>query len=243
MGVPWETRPLSSASEPPQRYACTCRAKVDQRLADGCRCARTHRFASSTCATISRICCGKVASACSPCSFWLCLDKDYKTGEHWAEFEGRRLTFRLTLKRRSDALALHANPKRQAKAKPPFPIETVSTKCQRGKEQVGKVSESFEVLEDDGVWTTLRARSGAGVKHLTRIGSGRLVCQVRINGRDRVTLTMRVDDQGSLALHKLQNRQRTRSVPLVLGRCAPRPSGSTPTRVRRSVQRARLGKR
>ena len=47
-------------------------------------------------------------------------------------------------------------------------------------------------------------RSGAGVKHLTRIGPGRLVCQVRINGRDRVTLTMRVDDQGSLALHKLQ---------------------------------------
>ena len=223
----------------------TCRAKVDQRAGELPVRKGTYRFRIEHLRDNKPHLLRKGRFSVFPCSFGLCLDKDYKTGEHWAEFEGRRLTFRLTLKRRSDALALHANPKRQAKAKPPFPIETVSTKCQRGKEQVGKVSESFEVLEDDGVWTTLRARSGAGVKHLTRIGSGRLVCQVRINGRDRVTLTMRVDDQGSLALHKLQKSAKNpiRSPWFWVDARRPKRLDAN-ARVRRSVQRARLfGKR
>ena len=69
--------------------------------------------------------------------------------------------------------------------------------------------------------------------------------QVRINGRDRVTLTMRVDDQGSLALHKLQKSAKNpiRSPWFWVDARRPKRLDAN-ARVRRSVQRARLfGKR
>ncbi len=139
-----------------------------------------------------------------PCSYGLCLDKDYLTGEHWAEFEGRRLTFRVTLKRRRSLPALHKNPKRQAKAKAPFPIETITTRCTSGKNKIGKTSESFEVLDDDGVWTTIRARSGAGVKQLKAMGRGSLRCELRVNGRDKFRMDLKIDENGSIVPHKRQ---------------------------------------
>jgi hypothetical protein len=142
------------------------------------------------------------------CSYGLCLDKDYRTAEHWAEFEGRRLTFRFTIKRRPAMPALHPSPKRQTKAKPGFALTTVSTRCKRGKKQVGKTSESFEVLDDDGIYTALRARAGLGIKQLEQIGKGKLRCAVRINGTDTLNLDFRVGDDGALVVHKKQRSGR-----------------------------------
>ena len=205
-------RPIGKPVRCPQRASrrsgtrVTCRARVDQRAGELPVRKGQYRFRIEHLRGNKPYLLRKGRFGVFPCSFGLCLDRDYLTGEHWAEFEGRRLTFRVTIKRRSAAAALHRNPKRQAKAKPPFPIETISTKCQRGKEQVGKTSESFEILDDDGVWTTLRARSGAGVKQLKKLGPGRLRCFVRINGRDKIRLDMKVDEQGALVVHRLQKR-------------------------------------
>ena len=64
VGVPW-ANPSAVLSERAAAAAATCRAKVDQRAGERL-CARGRTvFVSSTCATTSRICCGKVASACS----------------------------------------------------------------------------------------------------------------------------------------------------------------------------------
>jgi hypothetical protein len=102
--------------------------------------------------------------------------------------------------------ALHPNPKRQARAKPAFPIETISTRCHRGKDQVGKTSESFEILDDDGVWTTIRARAGLGVNQLMHQGAGPMRCKVRINGREQMQLDFKVGDGGTLVPHRRQSK-------------------------------------
>ena len=244
-------RPLGKPVRCPQRASrrsgtrVTCRARVDQRGAELPVRNGQYRFRIEHLRNNKPYLLRKGRFSVFPCSYGLCLDKDYLTGEHWAEFEGRRLTFRVTIKRRSAARALHRNPKRQAKAKPPFPIETISTKCMRGKEQIGKTSESFELLDDDGVWTTIRARSGAGVKQLKALGPGRLRCFVRINGRDKIRLDMKVDDQGALTLHRLQERANNpiRSPWYWIDARRPKRLDAN-ARVGRSVQRLRLlGKR
>ena len=205
-------RPLGKPVRCPQRASrrsgtrVTCRARSDQHAAELPIRNGQYRFRVEHLRGGKPYLLRKGRFRVFPCSYGLCLDKDFMTGEHWAEFEGRRLTFRVTLKRRSSALALHRNPKRQAKAKAPFPIETITTRCTRGKKQVGKTSESFEILDDDGVWTTLRARSGAGVKHLKKLGSGPLRCELRINGRDKLRLDLKVTEKGGLVLHKRQSR-------------------------------------
>ena len=244
-------RPIGKPVRCPQRASrrtgtrVTCRARVDQRAGELPVRKGQYRFRIEHLRANKPYLLRKGRFNVFPCSFGLCLDQDYLTGEHWAEFEGRRLTFRVTVKRRSAALALHRNPKRQAKAKPPFPIETISTKCQRGKQQVGKTSESFEILNDDGIWTTLRARSGAGVKQLKKIGPGRLSCFVRINGRDKIRLDMKINEQGSLTLHRLQKRENNPIRSSWFWVDARRPKRlDANARVGRSVQRLRLlGKR
>ena len=198
----------------------TCRAKVDQRAGELPVRKGTYRFRIEHLRDNKPHLLRKGRFSVFPCSFGLCLDKDYKTGEHWAEFEGRRLTFRLTLKRRSDALALHANPKRQAKAKPPFRSRRSRPSASAAKSRSGR-SASRSRCSKMTALDDARARSSIDVKHLTRIGPGRLVYQVRINGRDRVTLTMRVDDQGAWRSISCKSRQRTDPFPFGLGRCAP----------------------
>ena len=240
-------RPLGKAVRCPQRASrrtgtrVTCRARVDQKAGELPVRRGQYRFRIEHLRGEKPHLLRNGRFSVFPCSFGLCLDKDYLTGEHWAEFEGRRLTFRVTLKRRSAAKALHRNPKRQAKAKPPFPIETISTKCQRGKEQVGKTSESFEVIDDDGVWTTIRARSGAGVNQLKKLGAGKLRCLVRVNGRDTVRMDMKVDDQGSLVHHALQKRANNPIRSPWFWLQAKRPKRlDAKARVSRSIQRLRL---
>lgn len=241
-------RPLGKAVRCPQRASrrsgmrVTCRARGDDKGAELPRRAGQYRFRVEHLRGGKPYLLRKGRFAVFPCSFGLCLDKDYLTGEHWAEFEGRRLTFRVTLKRRSSMPALHQNPKRQARAKAAFPIETVSSKCKRGKTLVGKTSESFEILDDDGVWTTLRVRAGLGVKQLKKIGAGRLRCELRINGRDQFRLDMKLDDEGALVMDKKQRRANNpiRS-PWFWLSAARRPKRlDANARVSRSVKRLRL---
>ena len=131
-----------------------------------------------------------------PCSFGLCIDKDFRAHEHWAEFVGDRLTFRVTIKRRRALPALHANPKLQARAKPAMNIETMTTRCTSRRKPAGEGSESFEVIEDDGVWTTYRVRTGLSLPALAELGPAPIACRVNINGKHSMQLRFTADENG-----------------------------------------------
>jgi hypothetical protein len=141
------------------------------------------------------------------CSRGLCLNRDGLLGEHWAHFENRkdpRLVFRIAFKSRSAMPAMHHDPKRQAKAKSGVNVETLTTTCFAGKKKLGRTSESFMVLDDDGVWVELLARSDLFLQDLQDLGKGPLRCKVNLNANPFADLRLEIDDEGNLVPHRAQ---------------------------------------
>ncbi|MBM65875.1 MAG: hypothetical protein CMH55_06555 [Myxococcales bacterium] len=145
------------------------------------------------------------------CSAGVCLNRDGILGEHWAHFENRkdpRLVFRLAFKSRSAMPAMHPDPKRQAKAKAGTAVETLTTTCYAGKKKLGRSSESFMVLEDDGVWVELLARSDLFLQDLQDLGKGPLRCKVNLNAKPFADLRLILDEDGGLVPHPAQTGEK-----------------------------------
>ena len=141
------------------------------------------------------------------CSEGLCLNRDGILGEHWAHFENRkdpRLVFRLAYKSRSSMPAMHPDPKKQARAKAGVAVETLTTTCFAGKKKLGRTSESFMVLDDDGVWVELLARSDLFLQDLQDLGKGPLRCKVNLNAKPFADLRLILDENGDLIPHPAQ---------------------------------------
>jgi len=100
--------------------------------------------------------------------------------------------------------AMHPDPKRQAKAKAGMAVETLTTTCYAGKKKLGRASESFMVLDDDGVWIELLARSDLFLQDLQDLGKGPLRCKINLNAKPFADLRLKLDEDGGLVLHPAQ---------------------------------------
>ena len=114
--------------------------------------------------------------------FGLCLDKDYKTGDHGLSLRAQvdvsphaqaTLGARWRCTPTPNAKPRRSHPFRSRRSRPSASAAKSRSGRSASRSRCSKMTASGR----------RSARSGAGVKHLTRIGPGRLVCQVRINGK------------------------------------------------------------